>query len=92
MQTNEESVTDLVAGLGQLSYHQLPFLLYQIASKFRDEIKPRCGLIRTKEFEMMDAYSFDESKEAAHYTYDRVASAFENIFNHLDLPFIKGNV
>lgn len=87
--THEEAVTHLIASQGCLSYKQLPLLLYQVTRKFRDEPKPRFGLLRGREFYMKDMYTFDASKEAALRTYAQVCNAYCSIFNSLDLPFVK---
>ncbi|XP_026521709.1 probable proline--tRNA ligase, mitochondrial isoform X1 [Notechis scutatus] len=87
--THEEAVTDLVASQGSLSYKQLPLLLYQVTRKFRDEPRPRFGLLRGREFYMKDMYSFDVSEEAALQTYSLVCKAYCNIFSRLGLQFLK---
>ncbi len=77
--TAEEEVTELAASLVS-SYRQLPFTIYQIQWKFRDETRPRFGLMRSKEFLMKDAYSFDLDAEAADKTYWTMYHAYERIF------------
>ena len=77
--TAEEMVTDLVKGVVS-SYRQLPVTLYQIQWKFRDEIRPRFGLMRSKEFLMKDAYSFDTSFEAADASYMAMFDAYKRVF------------
>ncbi|MGN0847355.1 MAG: proline--tRNA ligase, partial [Kiritimatiellia bacterium] len=77
--TAEELVTDLAKGVVN-SYRQLPVTLYQIQWKFRDEIRPRFGLMRSKEFLMKDAYSFDTSLEAADASYTAMFNAYQRIF------------
>jgi len=84
--THEEVITALVAAEVR-SYRQLPVLLYQIATKFRDEPRPRGGLIRCREFGMKDAYSFDRDKAGLDDIYQRVVKAYERILNRLELPF-----
>ncbi|RJX19387.1 MAG: proline--tRNA ligase [Desulfobulbus sp.] len=84
--THEEVITDLARRELQ-SYRQLPKNLYQIQSKFRDEIRPRFGLMRGREFVMKDAYSFDESDEAAGRSYDRMYEAYHRIFQRCGLEF-----
>ena len=78
--THEEVITDLVRA-DVRSYRQLPFLLYQIQTKFRDEIRPRFGLMRGREFIMKDAYSFHAGAESLAATYDRVCAAYRAIFD-----------
>jgi prolyl-tRNA synthetase len=77
--THEEVITDLVARQIN-SYRQLPKTFYQIQTKFRDEIRPRFGLMRAKEFSMKDAYSFDVSWEAADASYQAMYDAYVRIF------------
>ena len=77
--TAEEVVTDLMKGVVN-SYRQLPVTVYQIQWKFRDEIRPRFGLMRSKEFLMKDAYSFDTSLEAADASYMAMFEAYKRIF------------
>ena len=84
--THEEEVTSLASSLVQ-SYRQLPLKLYQIGKKYRDELRPRGGLLRAKEFVMKDMYSFDSSKERALETYDQVSAAYVSIFQKLQVPF-----
>ncbi|MCL1888767.1 MAG: proline--tRNA ligase, partial [Kiritimatiellaeota bacterium] len=82
--THEEVVTDLVSR-EVASYRQLPCTLYQIQTKFRDEIRPRFGLMRAKEFIMKDAYSFDVSLEAADASYQAMYDAYTRIFKRCGL-------
>jgi prolyl-tRNA synthetase len=77
--THEEVVTELMGGEVN-SYRQLPCTVYQIQTKFRDEIRPRFGLMRAKEFIMKDAYSFDTSLEAADASYQAMFDAYVRIF------------
>ncbi|KAF4518342.1 hypothetical protein B566_EDAN007069 [Ephemera danica] len=86
--THEEAVTDLVASLGNLSYRQLPLLLYQVSPKFRDEAKPRSGLLRAREFLMKDLYSFDVSLELAQATYSAIRDAYHRIFSLLGVKYV----
>ena len=83
--THEEIIT-AVARDGLKSYKQLPVNLYQIQSKFRDEVRPRFGLLRGREFIMKDAYSFSTSQEELDKEYDNMAQAYRNIFNRCGLP------
>jgi prolyl-tRNA synthetase len=82
--THEEVVTALLAGEIS-SYRQLPCTVYQIQTKFRDEIRPRFGLMRAKEFIMKDAYSFDTSFEAADASYQAMYDAYVRIFTRCGL-------
>lgn len=84
--THEEVITDLVAG-GIKSYQNLPLNLFQIQTKFRDELRPRFGIIRTKEFIMKDAYSFDRDEAGLDKSYQKMKGAYETIFSRLDLKF-----
>ncbi|MCL1920787.1 MAG: proline--tRNA ligase [Kiritimatiellaeota bacterium] len=82
--THEEVVTELLGGEVS-SYRQLPCTVYQIQTKFRDEIRPRFGLMRAKEFIMKDAYSFDTSLEAADASYQAMYDAYTRIFKRCGL-------
>jgi prolyl-tRNA synthetase len=82
--THEEVVTTLVAGEIN-SYRQLPKNFYQIQTKFRDEIRPRFGLMRAKEFIMKDAYSFDATDELAQTSYHKMYDAYARIFERCGL-------
>lgn len=84
--THEEVITDLVRGEIR-SYRQMPVNLYQIQTKFRDEIRPRFGLMRGREFIMKDAYSFDKSDEEANVSYRKMYQAYMAIFTRLGLKF-----
>jgi len=84
--THEEVVTDLVRR-DVKSYRQLPINLYQIQSKFRDEARPRAGLLRGREFIMKDAYSFDVDDEAAKKSYKLMYDAYVRIFKRCGLEF-----
>ena len=84
--THEEVVTDLIRGEVR-SYRQLPLNLYQIQTKFRDEIRPRFGLMRGREFLMKDAYSFDRDSEGADKSYQAMYDAYMRIFRRLGLKF-----
>ena len=85
--THEEVVTTLVAGEIN-SYRQMPKNFYQIQTKFRDEIRPRFGLMRAKEFIMKDAYSFDTTDEAAQASYHKMYEAYARIFQRCGLKTI----
>jgi prolyl-tRNA synthetase len=84
--THEEVITDVVRGLIS-SYKQLPVNLYQIHIKFRDEIRPRFGVMRAREFIMKDAYSFDVDEAGAEKSYMKMYEAYTNIFTRLGLRF-----
>uniref|UniRef100_UPI004055B92F proline--tRNA ligase n=1 Tax=Candidatus Electronema sp. TaxID=2698783 RepID=UPI004055B92F len=84
--THEEVVTD-VARREIHSYRQLPVNLYQIQTKFRDEIRPRFGLMRGREFVMKDAYSFDVNEEGAEASYRKMRDAYNRIFRRCGLEF-----
>jgi len=84
--THEEIITDLARNEIK-SYKQLPITYYQIQTKFRDEIRPRFGIMRSREFIMKDAYSFHLSNDSLQETYDRMYQAYSNIFTRLGLKF-----
>ncbi len=84
--THEEVITDLVRGEVR-SYRRLPINLYQIQTKFRDEIRPRFGLMRGREFIMKDAYSFDKDDAGADASYKSMYDAYERVFTRLGLRF-----
>jgi prolyl-tRNA synthetase len=84
--THEEVITDLARNELN-SYKQLPINLYQIQTKFRDEIRPRFGLMRGREFVMKDAYSFHMNQASLQETYNRMYQAYCNIFTRLGLDF-----
>jgi prolyl-tRNA synthetase len=83
--THEEAAVSLVSEYGQ-SYARYPFMVYQIQTKFRDEARPRAGLIRTREFTMKDAYSFHTSQNDLEIYYDRCRGAYERIFARTGIP------
>src|SRR4029079_15112862 len=87
--THEEVMTDIVRK-DVRSYRQLPVNLYQIQAKFRDEIRPRFGVMRGREFLMKDAYSFDVDRDALMTSYRAVCAAYERIFPRLGLRFRAG--
>ncbi len=84
--THEEVVTDLATSCIK-SFRDLPFTLYQIQTKFRDEARPRFGVIRTKEFIMKDAYSFDKDEKGLDVNYQKMAEAYRRIFTRCGLTF-----
>ncbi|MFH1380756.1 MAG: proline--tRNA ligase [Candidatus Omnitrophota bacterium] len=85
--THEEVVTTLV-GSNISSYKQLPLILFQIQTKFRDEIRPRFGIIRSCEFIMKDAYSFDADNESLEKNYKKMYDAYCRIFERCGLPYV----
>ena len=84
--THEEVITELARN-EITSYKQLPLNMYQIQTKFRDEIRPRFGLMRAREFLMKDAYSFHLSQDSLQQTYDAMYQAYCNIFSRLGLEY-----
>ena len=84
--THEEIITALIRNELR-SYKQLPLSLYQIQVKFRDEIRPRFGLLRGREFIMKDAYSFHDSQESLQQTYDDMSAAYGRICERMDLDY-----
>ncbi len=84
--THEEVITD-IARRDLRSYKQLPVNYYQIQTKFRDEVRPRFGVMRSREFIMKDAYSFHASPESLQQTFDDMYQAYSNIFSRMHLKF-----
>ncbi len=84
--THEEVITDLVRN-DIKTYRQLPRNLYQIQTKFRDEVRPRFGVMRAREFGMKDAYSFDADEAGAEISYEKMFVAYNNIFRRCGLKF-----
>lgn len=84
--THEEVITDLIRNEIS-SYKQLPLNFFQIQTKFRDEVRPRFGVMRSREFLMKDAYSFHTSQESLQVTYDAMYAAYSKIFSRMDLDF-----
>ena len=84
--THEEAVTDYIRN-DLKSYRDLPKNLYQIQTKYRDEIRPRFGLMRGREFSMKDAYSFDKDQASALKSYESMYDAYKAIFNRLGLNY-----
>lgn len=84
--THEEVIVDFVRN-DIRSYRDLPTKIYQVQTKYRDEIRPRFGLMRGREFIMKDAYSFDRDKEGALESYQAMKAAYENIFKRLGVEF-----
>jgi prolyl-tRNA synthetase len=86
--THEEAITLLVKA-NVHSYRDLPLLLYQIQTKFRDESRPRAGLIRVREFDMKDAYSFHADDDGLSQTYEAMVQVYRNIFRRCGLPAVQ---
>ena len=84
--THEEVITDLIRH-DVKTYRQLPLNLYQIQTKFRDEVRPRFGVMRCREFGMKDAYSFDVDEAGAEKSYEKMFLAYNNIFRRCGLQF-----
>lgn len=84
--THEEMFVQLAMNKVK-SYRDLPFTIYQIGSKYRDEIRPRLGLIRTREFTMKDAYSFDKDEQGLDVSYKKMFEAYNNIFKELGIDY-----
>ncbi len=84
--THEEIITDLIRN-NLSSYKELPLSLFQIQTKFRDEIRPRYGIMRGREFLMKDAYSFHLNQECLNNTYQTIREAYKAIFNRLGLEY-----
>ncbi len=83
-----EEVMALLASQHVQSYRDLPFMLYQIQTKFRDEPRPRGGLIRVREFDMKDLYTFDADEAGLDSAYNRMVEAYKNIYRRCGLPVI----
>lgn len=88
--THEEEITEIVASSVK-SYKDLPLRLYQVTRKYRDEARPRQGLLRGREFLMKDLYTFDVSEEEARATYDQVRKAYSAFLDELNLPYLVAN-
>jgi len=94
LQTHEEAICNLISSAGQtvqISTKLLPLKLYQISSKWRDEMKPRLGFLRSREFIMKDLYTFDSSLDNARHTYDLVCESYNNIFRQIGIKYTKSN-
>nr|NLD40914.1 proline--tRNA ligase [Actinomycetales bacterium] len=85
--THEEMFTLLVKDMCS-SYKDLPLALYQVQTKYRDEARPRAGLIRVREFVMKDSYSFDVDDAGLQESYDRHRAAYISLFDRLGLPYV----
>jgi prolyl-tRNA synthetase len=90
--THEETTT-FMAAANLESYRDLPFNLYQIQTKFRDEARPRAGLLRVREFDMKDAYSFDKDEEGLDVSFQAMAAAYHRIFNRagIDVRMVEAD-
>ncbi|KIW33932.1 proline-tRNA ligase [Cladophialophora immunda] len=86
--THEEEITTLLADVIQ-TRQQLPVRLYQIGRKYRDEKRPRGGLLRGREFLMKDLYTFDSTPAHAHVTYDEIRGAYRNFLNELKIKYVE---
>lgn len=86
--THEEAITSLLADY-KLSYKSLPLLLYQFTSKFRDEPRPKFGLMRSREFLMKDLYAFNTSEEEASEVYRLIGQCYDNVFSTLGIKYRK---
>ncbi|KOX72739.1 putative proline--tRNA ligase, mitochondrial [Melipona quadrifasciata] len=87
--TYEEAICSIISSVGTLSQKMFPLRLYQISTKWRDEIKPRLGFLRSREFIMKDLYTFDIDEEKAKETYASVSEAYENIFKKIGITYVK---
>ena len=85
--THEEVITTIARANVQ-SYRDLPVILYQIQTKFRDELRPRAGLVRVREFAMKDAYSFNADEASLEQSYQAMAQAYRNIYRRCSLPVL----
>ena len=86
--THEEAVTDILRSLPVTHARDLPIKLYQIGAKFRDEMRPKFGLIRANEFTMQDLYTFDKDSESAEQTYREISEAYRKIFDKLGVQYV----
>ncbi|KAL8590358.1 hypothetical protein ACOMHN_011572, partial [Nucella lapillus] len=87
--THEELITSLIASQSPVPSQHLPQMLYQITRKFRDEMSPKHGLLRGREFEMKDMYTFDTDEQAAMETYQLICDAYCNVFDRIGVPYKK---
>ncbi|CAG9772601.1 unnamed protein product [Ceutorhynchus assimilis] len=87
--THEETATNFLSTLAPMSYKKFPLLLYQITSKYRDEMKPRFGLIRSREFLMKDMYSFDVNENSALKMYENICVGYDRVFNRIGVEYCK---
>ena len=85
--THEEEITSIIANTVK-SYKELPLRLYQVSRKYRDEPRPRQGLLRGREFVMKDLYTFDATEEQARLTYEDVRKAYVAFLEDLQLPYL----
>nr|CAI5818333.1 unnamed protein product [Callosobruchus analis] len=91
LQTYEEVASNLISLLPPYPQKHFPLKLYQISNKFRDEMKPRFGLMRGREFLMKDMYSFDTDETSAKDTYNDICASYDRIFDKLDMECVKGD-
>ncbi|XP_012288887.1 probable proline--tRNA ligase, mitochondrial [Orussus abietinus] len=87
--TYEEAISELICSVGVLSPKDVPLRLYQISSKWRDEMKPRLGLLRGREFIMKDLYTFDINLNEAENTYEQVCHVYQNLLKQIGVDFVK---
>lgn len=88
--TFEEAITHMMTlSGGNIGEGQLPLRFYQIGSKFRDELRPRYGLLRSREFIMKDMYTFDVDKDQAMKTYHEVSEIYGKLFKFIGVPYVK---
>ena len=86
--THEEKITQLISGVVG-SERDLPIRVYQVSRKYRDEVRPRGGLLRAREFVMKDLYTFDKSHESAIETYQQVRAAYRRFFDELGITYLE---
>lgn len=86
--THEENITYFLASENPISHNKLPLRLYQISTKFRDEMRFKSGLLRSKEFIMKDLYCFDDSPESCEKTYKEVTDCYHRFFKFLKVPYV----
>ncbi|KZC12434.1 putative proline--tRNA ligase, mitochondrial, partial [Dufourea novaeangliae] len=87
--THEETICHLISSEGTMPSKLLPLRLYQISNKWRDEMKPRCGFLRSREFVMKDLYTFDATLDDAKKTYELICEAYDNIFKTIGIAYFK---
>ncbi|XP_024944462.1 probable proline--tRNA ligase, mitochondrial isoform X2 [Cephus cinctus] len=87
--TYEEAICELLAGIIPITSKDLPLKLYQISRKWRDEMKPRLGLLRGREFVMKDLYTFDTNLENAQNTYNKICESYDSLFKQIGVDYVK---